>query len=114
MSNRQLPMKIFWKFSLIIGALMAHPRFKMHPVYKQVSTVKAQSLACLSGAELTVEIIKNQTLSVLVNTFTSLRLGSGMVSVQPQLLLEAVWTLVLLFLIFQRWQGLKEDCPIGM
>ena len=57
----------------------------MCPVYKQVSTVRAQSLACLSDAELTVELIKNQTLSVLVYTFISilLRLRSGMVSVQP-------------------------------
>ena len=36
-----------------------------------------------------------------------------MVSVQPQLSLEAGWTLVLLFLIFHRWQSLKEGCPIG-
>ena len=66
---------------------VAHPHFKMHAVYKQVSSVRAQSLACLSGAELTVELIKNQTLSVLVYTFisVSLRLRSGTVSVQPQL-----------------------------
>ena len=38
---------------------VVHPQFKMHPVYKQVSTARAQSLACLSGAELTVGIIKN-------------------------------------------------------
>ena len=95
---------------------MAHPQFKMHPVYKQVSTVRAQSLACLSGTELTVELIKNQTLSVLVYTFISisLRLRSGMMSVQPQLSLEAGWTLVLLFLTFHKWWGLKEGCPIGM
>ena len=37
-----------------------------------------------------------------------------MVSVQPQLSLEAGWTLVLLFLTFHLWQGLKEGCPIGM
>ena len=88
----------------------------MCPVYKQVSTARAQSLACLSGVELTVELIKNQTLSVLVCTFISipLRLRNGMVSVQPQLLLEAGWTLVLLFLTFHRWQCLKEGCPIGM
>ena len=63
---------------------MAHPQFKMRPVYKQVSTVRAQSLACLSSAELTVELIKSQTLCVLVYTFISisLRLRSGMVSVQ--------------------------------
>ena len=35
-------------------------------------------------------------------------------SVQPQLSLEAGWTLVLLFLTFHRWKGLKEGCPIGM
>ena len=39
--------------------LMAHPQFKMHPGYKQVSTVRAQSLDCLSGVELTVGIIEN-------------------------------------------------------
>ena len=60
----------------------------MRPVYKQVSTARAQSLACLSGAELTVELIKNPTLSILVYTFISLRLRSGTVSVQPQLSLE--------------------------
>ena len=77
--------------------------------------MRAQSLACLSGMELTVEIIKNQTLSVLVYAFISisLRLRNGMVSVQPQLSLEAGWTLVLLFLIFHGWWGLKEGCPIG-
>ena len=65
--------------------------------------------------ELTVGIIKNQTLSVLVYTFISitLRLRSGTVSVQPQLSLEAGWKLVLLFLIFHMWQGLKEGCPVG-
>ena len=36
-----------------------------------------------------------------------------MVYVQPQLSLEAGWTLVLLFLTFHRWQGLKEGSPIG-
>ena len=41
--------------------IQVHPQFKMHPDYKQVSTVKAQSLICLSGAELTVELIKNPT-----------------------------------------------------
>ena len=35
-------------------------------------------------------------------------------SVQPQLLLEAGWTLVLLFLIFHTWWGLKDGCPIRM
>ena len=88
----------------------------MRPVYKQVSTVRAQSLAYLSGEELTVEIIKNQILSVPVYTFISisLRLGSGMVSVQPQLSFEAGLTLVLLFLTFHMWWGLKEGCPIGL
>ena len=78
--------------------------------------MRAQSLACLSGAELTVKLIKNQTLSVLVYTFISisLRLRSGMVSVQSQLSLEVGWTLVLLFLTFHMWWGLKEGCPIGM
>ena len=37
-----------------------------------------------------------------------------MVSVQPQLSLEVGWTLDLLFLIFHRWQGLKEGCPTRM
>ena len=95
---------------------VAHPHFKMRPVFKQVSTARAQSLACLSGAELTLELIKNQTLSVLVYTFISisLRLKSGTVSVQLQLSLEAGWILVLLCLTFHLWQGLKEGCPIGM
>ena len=34
-------------------------KFKMCPVHKQVSTMRAQSLDCLSGVELTVGIIKN-------------------------------------------------------
>ena len=38
---------------------MVHPQFKMHPVYKQVSTAWALSLDCPSGTELTVGIIKN-------------------------------------------------------
>ena len=96
--------------------LLAHPHFKMHPVYKQASTVRAQSLACLSCVELTVELIKTQTLSVLVYTFISIsfRLRSGTVSVQPQLSLKLGWTLVLLFLTFHVWWGQKEGCPIGM
>ena len=95
---------------------VVHPQFKMHPVYKQVSTARAQSLACLSGMELTVELIKNQTLGVLVYTFISisLRLRSGTVSVQLQLSLKLGWTLALLFLTFHMWQGQKEGCPIGM
>ena len=44
----------------------------MCPVYKQVSTVRAQSLACLSGSELTVELIKDPTLSVLMYTFIAI------------------------------------------
>ena len=36
-----------------------------------------------------------------------------MVSVQPQQSHEAGRTLVLLFLTFHRWQGLKEGWPIG-
>ena len=88
----------------------------MRPVYKQVSTARAQSLACLSGTELTVELIKNQTLGVLVYTFISisLRLRSGTVSVQPQLSLKLGWTIVLLFLTFNMWWGQNESCPIGM
>ena len=92
---------------------MVHPQFKMHSVYKWVSTARAQSLVCLGGTELTVELIKNPTLSVLVYMFISLRLRSGMVSVQPQLSLELGWTLVLIFLTFHLWQGQKEGCPIG-
>ena len=48
-----------------------------------------------------------------IHLFT-LRPRSGNVSVQPQLSLEAGWALVLLFLIFHRWQSLKEGFPIGM
>ena len=44
----------------------------------------------------------------------SLRLRSGMVSVQPQLSLELGWTLVLLFLTFHVWWGQKEGCSLGM
>ena len=94
--------------------MLAYPQFKVRPVYKQVSTVRANSLACLSGMELTVGIIKNlntQCTGLYIYLHT-LRLRSGTVSVQPQLSLEAGRTLVLLFLIFHRWQGLKEGCPI--
>ena len=71
---------------------------------------RAQSLDCLSGAELTAGIKKrkpNTSVNWSIPLFTS-RLRSGMMSVQPQLSHEAGRTLVLLFLIFHMWLGLKR------